>query len=165
VSAGDARPPAGLRITASAEATEALGEALAAGLAPGDVLALSGPLGSGKTRFVAGLARGLGVAARVRSPSFTLLNEYRGRLELFHLDLYRVPEIDVADLGLEERLERGVLAVEWGEKLPASLRADALALRFEIRSAAERAIDAEGRGPRGAQLLARWRALPLVEVP
>ena len=90
------------RVTASAEATERLGAALAAGLRAGDVLVLTGPLGAGKTRLVAGLARGLGAPGRVRSPSFTLLNEYRGALPLHHLDLYRLAGHDADGLGLEE---------------------------------------------------------------
>ena len=123
-----------VRETASPEETERLGETLAGSLAAGDVLLLLGPLGAGKTCLVAGLARGLGCQGRVRSPSFTLVNEYSGRVPLFHLDLYRLEGPEAEDLGLEERLERGVLAVEWGERLPAHLREQALSLRFEIRS-------------------------------
>ena len=151
------RPDA--RHTASVEETERLGEALAPALRVGDLLALSGPLGAGKTRFVAGLARGLNARARVRSPSFTLVNEYRGDRLLLHLDLYRVEPRDVDGLGLEEQIERGVLVAEWGEKLPESLRREALTLRFEIVSESGRAITARAAGPRGLELLASWRAL------
>ncbi len=147
------------RVSASVEETEWLGESLAAGLAVSDLVLLKGPLGAGKTRFVAGLARGLGCARRVRSPSFTLINEYGGPVPLFHLDLYRVEPAEVEALGLDEPLERGVLAVEWGEKLPARLQADALALQFEILSERERAIAALASGDRGRALLAVWRAL------
>ena len=73
----------------STEETEALGEALAARLRPGDVVAYRGGLGVGKTAFTRGLARGLGCAGRVSSPTFTLVNEHEGRLPLFHFDLYR----------------------------------------------------------------------------
>jgi tRNA threonylcarbamoyladenosine biosynthesis protein TsaE len=146
------------RASASVEETERLGEALAPALAPGDVLVLSGPLGSGKTRLVAGLARGLAAAARVRSPSFTLLNEYRGRIPLFHLDLYRLERGETDGLGLEELLEQGALAVEWGEKLPSALREEALALGFEVLSEHERAVTAEAVAGRGLALLAAWRA-------
>lgn len=148
------------RVTAAVEETERLGEALAAGLVAGDVLVLTGPLGSGKTRFVAGLARGLGARSRVRSPSFTLLNEYRGALLLHHLDLYRLEGRDVDDLGLEELVDEGVLAVEWGEKLPGWLRADALTLCFEVLSEQERGVTAGATGGRGRELLALWRRLP-----
>ena len=143
--------------TASAEETERLGETLAPLLEAGDVVALEGPLGAGKTRFVAGLARGLEVKARVRSPSFTLINEYHGRLTLAHLDLYRLEPADAERLGLEEELERGALVVEWGDKLPGTLREDALAIRFEVLDESQRAIEARGPRGRGAALLAAWR--------
>jgi tRNA threonylcarbamoyladenosine biosynthesis protein TsaE len=136
--------------------TEALGEALAPALAVGDVIALTGPLGAGKTRFVAGLARGLGCAARVRSPSFTLVNEYRGRLLLVHLDLYRLGDGDAETLGLEEYLARGALAVEWGEKLPAIDRRTALTLGFEIISQETRRLTPSAEAGRGVALLQGW---------
>ena len=150
---------AGVRRTSAVEETERLGERLAAALEIGDRLLLLGPLGAGKTRFVAGLARGLDSRSRVRSPSFTLLHEYRGRLPLFHADLYRLEERDVAGLGLEEALERGVLAVEWGDRLPPELRSDALALEFELVSASERRVSARAEGPRGRALLEAWRKI------
>ena len=145
--------------TASAEETERLGETLAPSLRAGDVVVLRGPLGAGKTRFVAGLARGLAPGARVRSPTFTLVSEYPGRIVLAHLDLYRVEPADVEALGLDDVLERGAVVVEWGEKLPAARRADALVLEFSIVSEHERAIVAEAAGERGAALLAAWRAI------
>ncbi len=153
-------PPAAApaRRTASVEETEALGEALAPALARGDVLLLTGPLGSGKTRFVAGLARGLAATARVRSPSFTLVNQYRGReLLLVHLDLYRVEPMDTDALGLEEEVERGALVVEWGEKLPGWLRRGSLALRFDIAGESERVLTASASQGRGLELLEAWR--------
>ena len=156
---GEAAADLDRRVSASESGTEDLGAALAPGLQAGDVIVLIGPLGAGKTRFVAGLARGLGAGSRVRSPSFTLINEYPGERLLLHLDLYRLEPREVEALGLEEQIERGVLAAEWGEKLPAALRREALTLRFEILSPAERAITARAAGPRGLVLLARWRAL------
>ena len=156
---GEAAADLDRRVSASEGATDDLGAALAAGLEPGDVIVLTGPLGAGKTRFVAGLARGLGAGSRVRSPSFTLINEYRGDRLLLHLDLYRLEPREVEGLGLEEQIERGVLVAEWGEKLPPALRREALTLRFEILSESERAITARAAGPRGLALLARWRAL------
>ena len=148
------------RLTDSPEATERLGEAFAPHLAPGDLLVLTGPLGAGKTRLVAGLARGLGARGRVRSPSFTLLHEYAGTLPLFHADLYRLETREVDGLGLDEALERGALVVEWGERLPESFRADALTVTLAIESEHGRSLGASGSGPRGAELLAAWRALP-----
>src|SRR5512143_957151 len=112
--------------SASEAATEALGESLGGCVETGDVIALTGPLGAGKTRLVAGLARGALARSRVRSPSFTLVNEYAGRVRVMHLDLYRVEGADAEGLGLEEMRERGALVVEWGEKLPAAWLADAL---------------------------------------
>jgi tRNA threonylcarbamoyladenosine biosynthesis protein TsaE len=156
--------PAGRRrVTAAVEETERLGETLAAGLVAGDVLVLTGPLGSGKTRFVAGLARGLGARSRVRSPSFTLLNEYRGAFMLHHLDLYRLEGPDVDGLGLEELVDEGALVVEWGEKLPAWLREEALTLVFEVLSEHERAVTASAAGERGGELLAVWEQMPAGE--
>jgi len=149
------------RVTDSEAATEALGAAFAAGLEAGDVIVLTGPLGAGKTRFVAGMARGLEARSRVRSPSFTLINEYRGDRLLLHLDLYRLEPREAEGLGLEEQLERGVLVAEWGEKLPPRLRAEALTLRFEMQSETGRAITARAAGARGLVLLQRWRGLAM----
>lgn len=157
-----AAPP---RVTRSAAATEALGEALAPALATGDVLALSGPLGAGKTRLVAGLARGLAAAARVRSPTFTLVNEYHGRVTLYHLDFYRLEAPEAADLGLEEYAERGALAVEWGERLPAVWRREALRVTIEPRPGETRVLRAEATAGRGLALLEAWAALPGGEAP
>ena len=98
--------------------TEALGEALGRELRAGDVLALDGDLGAGKTAFTRGLARGLGYPGRVTSPTFTIVNEYEGgRLPLFHFDLYRLtsPE-ELFDIGWEDYLERGgICCVEWSQ--------------------------------------------------
>ena len=152
-------PEGDVRESASPEETEELGQALGGGLTTGDVVLLTGPLGAGKTCLVSGLAHGLGCTGRVRSPSFTLINEYGGATPLFHLDLYRIEGPEADGLGLDERLEGGVLAVEWGEKLPAYLRADSLTLAFEIRSQYRRTIRATGSGARGSELLARWRLL------
>ena len=151
--------PSVARRTTSPEETERLGETLAPSLREGDVVALRGRLGAGKTRFVAGLARGLAPGARVRSPTFTLVNEYPGRITLVHLDLYRVEPADVEALGLDDYLEGGALVVEWGEKLPAARRADGLVLDFAIVSDRERAISADAAGDRGAELLAAWHAV------
>ena len=109
-------------ISHSPEETTALGERWGRDAAPGWIVGLSGDLGAGKTQFVKGLARGLGITARVHSPTFALVNEYRGgRLPLAHLDLYRLdtPE-QIFSAGLEEYLRRpnGVTVVEWCERWP-----------------------------------------------
>ena len=148
------------RVARSVAETERLGEALALALRAGDVLLLTGPLGAGKTRLVAGLARGIGCKARVRSPSFAIVNQYHGgSLPLLHVDLYRLEGRAAEDLGLEEQLEDSVLACEWGERLPGRLSDDALTLTFEIRSESERAIHASGVGDRGRALLESWRTI------
>ena len=105
-------------ISNSPAETEALGEALAARLTAGTVVAFTGDLGAGKTAFTRGLARGLGVPDRVTSPTFTIVNEYEGgRLPLFHFDMYRLGSSDeLFDIGWEDYLARGgVCAVEWSE--------------------------------------------------
>lgn len=98
--------------------TEQIGRALASRLLPGQVVALRGGLGMGKTAFVRGLAAGLGYTGNVQSPTFTIVNEYEGgRLPLFHFDLYRLSSADeLFEIGWEDYLERGgVCAVEWSE--------------------------------------------------
>jgi tRNA threonylcarbamoyladenosine biosynthesis protein TsaE len=109
------------QITHSEAETAAAGRKLAAALHAGSVVLLRGDLGAGKTAFVRGLAEGLGIPAdAVSSPTFTLIQEYRGgRLPLFHVDLYRLDDPrEIDDLGLEEIAQDGVLAIEWAEKLP-----------------------------------------------
>jgi tRNA threonylcarbamoyladenosine biosynthesis protein TsaE len=110
----------GSSVTRSQDETERLAQTLADGLGPGAVLRLIGPLGAGKTAFVRGLARGLGIDPDdVSSPTFTLIHEYRGgRLRLFHADLYRLGSAAAEDLGLDELGVRdGVLAIEWPDRL------------------------------------------------
>ena len=111
-------------VSHSEEETAAIAGRLAATLAPGDVLLLSGNLGAGKTSFVRGLAQGLGIdPGEVSSPTFTLVHEYRGgRLTLYHVDLYRLDRAATEDLGLEEMgVADGVLAIEWPERLSHAL--------------------------------------------
>ena len=129
--------------------TEALGETLARRLGPGDVVAYRGDLGAGKTAFTRGLARGLGCTGRVTSPTFTVVNEYEGRLPLFHFDLYRLEGEDALyDVGWEDYLDRGgVCAVEWSERAEAALPRETVWV--SIRRCAEsedwRRITIEGR--------------------
>ena len=107
-------------ITRSAAETEQLGARLAEQLSPGDVVALRGGLGAGKTAFTRGLARGLGIEDPVTSPTYTIVNEYpQGRLPLFHFDMYRLRGAEeLFDLGWEDYLDRGgVCAVEWSENV------------------------------------------------
>jgi tRNA threonylcarbamoyladenosine biosynthesis protein TsaE len=103
--------------TASEGETAAAGRDLGARLESGDVVLLEGPLGAGKTAFVRGLARGLGCdAGEVSSPTFTVIQEYRGRLTLQHIDLYRLTAVEVDDLGLDDLMPGSVLAIEWPDR-------------------------------------------------
>ena len=114
--------------------TETVGETLAAALGPGAVVAFTGDLGAGKTAFVRGLARGLGIGERVTSPTFTIVNEYEGgRLPLFHFDMYRLSSSDeLFDIGWEDYLARGgVCAVEWSENVDDAL--EGAVIRVDIR--------------------------------
>ena len=106
-------------ISRSAEETQALGERLGSRLGRGDVVACIGPLGAGKTCFLQGLARGLGVTADVTSLTFVLVNQYRGRVPVYHVDAYRTGSLtELVDVGLEEMLHgEGVTIVEWADKL------------------------------------------------
>ena len=106
--------------------TEELGCRLASVLSPGSVVAYQGGLGMGKTAFTRGLARGLECRARVTSPTFTIVNEYEGRMPLFHFDMYRLPDEDALfDIGWEDYLDRGgVCAVEWSEQVADAMPED-----------------------------------------
>jgi len=110
--------------TNSPEETESIGEQLASRLPPGTVIAFLGDLGAGKTAFTRGLARGLGAADRVTSPTYTIVNEYLGgKMPLFHFDMYRLGSSDeLFDIGWEDYLERGgICAVEWSENVAEAL--------------------------------------------
>ncbi len=103
----------------SPEDTQAIGERLGARLEAGDVVACIGELGAGKTCFLQGLARGLGVQADVTSPTFVLINQYRGRLPVYHVDAYRTESLsELVDQGVEELFHgNGVAVIEWADKL------------------------------------------------
>jgi tRNA threonylcarbamoyladenosine biosynthesis protein TsaE len=106
--------------TSGAAETEAEGERLGRNLKRGDLILLVGPLGAGKTTFVRGLARGVGSSDGVASPTFVLVRNYRGRLPLAHVDLYRLNRApELRDLGLDELLDEGAVVVEWGDRLDA----------------------------------------------
>jgi tRNA threonylcarbamoyladenosine biosynthesis protein TsaE len=125
--------------------TEALGENFGRAAKRGWIIALSGDLGAGKTQFVKGLARGLGISARVHSPTFTLVAEYPdGRLKLFHLDLYRLETAEqILSAGIEEFLQPdGVAVIEWAERLEnlQISRIRPIRLKIEILSETDRKI-------------------------
>ena len=133
-------------ITNSPSETEAVGAALAAVLRPGTVLAYRGDLGAGKTAFTRGLARGLGYAEPVTSPTYTIVNEYLGgRLPLFHFDMYRLRSSDdLWDIGWEDYLERGgICAVEWSENVDDAME-NAVYVTIEKLGEESRRITIEG---------------------
>ncbi len=120
----------------------AAGEKLARSLRPGDVIAMYGDLGAGKTAFVRGVARGLGLDARVSSPTFTIVNEYLGKVPLFHFDMYRLSGADeLFEIGWEDYLERGgVCAVEWSENVEGVFPRDHIEVRIEKTGDSSRVI-------------------------
>ena len=133
-------------ITHSPQETEAIGEALAKQLQPGTILAYTGDLGAGKTAFTRGLARGLGAAEPVTSPTYTIVNEYlSGKMPLFHFDMYRLTcADDLWDIGWEDYLERGgICAVEWSENVTDAMDG-AIFIRIEKLGEDSRRITIEG---------------------
>jgi tRNA threonylcarbamoyladenosine biosynthesis protein TsaE len=128
--------------TAGEAETEALGERLAQQLRPGDVVALTGELGSGKTCLTRGLARGLGVSGPVTSPTFNLLHEYAGPVPVYHFDLYRLKSgRELEDLGWEEySAGQGVCVLEWAERAGSLLTDDQWGVHFEIADSNSRRI-------------------------
>lgn len=145
--------------TKSVDDTKALAGALAELARPGDLLLLTGELGAGKTAFAQGFGAALGVTDAITSPTFTLVSQYQGRLQLNHLDVYRLEQLgEVADLGLEEMLEEGgVTLIEWGDVIIPALPADYLEVRLSFgRDDDDREIEIVAAGPRWS---ARTRAI------
>jgi len=130
-------------ITSSESDTIREGEKLGRSLARGAVVALYGGLGAGKTAFARGLAAGLGIDEAVSSPTFTIVNEYPGKIPLFHFDMYRLEsESELFDIGWDDYLERGgVCAVEWSEKVPGAFPHDVITVNIEIISDDKRRIE------------------------
>jgi tRNA threonylcarbamoyladenosine biosynthesis protein TsaE len=154
----------------TADDTRSVGEAFADLLRPRDAVILTGDLGAGKTTLVQGIARGLGVTDRVVSPTFTLVREYHGRLEVAHVDVYRLERIqDVMDLGLEELGDgEAVLLVEWGDAVEEVLPADHVTIELtgDEDGDARRLMLTPGgqtwveRWERLEQAMSPWRAGP-----
>ena len=122
--------------------TEKAGADFAASLPDGSVVAFYGDLGAGKTAFVRGMARGMGIKSLVNSPTFTIVNEYIGQRELYHFDMYRLGSADeLFDIGWEDYLSRGgVCAVEWSENVAEAFEGDEIVVRIEKLSDSERKI-------------------------
>ena len=137
--------------TDSPEATRAVAAALGELLVAGDLVLLVGDLGAGKTAFVQGLARGMGVQAPVTSPTFTIVQEYEGRLRLAHVDVYRLDRVqDLYDLGFDELLDGDrVTVVEWGDLVAPVVPSEHLVVRIALGSAdTERVLELSYEGPR-----------------
>jgi tRNA threonylcarbamoyladenosine biosynthesis protein TsaE len=140
-----------------AEDMKRLGERLGQAMGVGDVVALVGPLGSGKTTFAQGLAQGLGVAAdrNVASPSFALVNEHPGRTPFAHVDFYRLrTRAELPELGIEEVYDRAATAIEWADRFPEILPADHLRITLDVDKHGRRRLDLHSTGPRASALAA-----------
>ena len=129
-------------ISNSEQETEEIGARFAADLPTGSVVAMYGTLGAGKTAFVRGMARGMGIDAHVSSPTFTIVNEYTGPRELIHFDMYRLSSPDeLFDIGWEDYLSRGaVCAVEWSENVRDAFYGDEITVTIEKTGDTERRI-------------------------
>lgn len=133
-------------LTNSESETERLGEQFAQTLPDGAVVAFYGQLGSGKTAFVRGMARGMGIDCLVNSPTFTIVNEYEGARQLFHFDMYRLGSADeLYGIGWDDYLDRGgVCAVEWSENVDDAFDGSEIRVRFEKTGGDGRRITIEG---------------------
>ncbi len=152
---GSTLPPTSLEtITSSPAATQELGQAIGALTRPGDIILLCGPLGAGKTCLTQGIALGLGISGATPSPTFMLAREYRGRLPLYHIDLYRLEFTEITELGLDEYLYgTGVAVVEWAEKDPELFGDDHLLVELAYAGENARRIRLLPRGRRYAELV------------
>ena len=143
--------------TRSVTETQSLGQKIGSMIQKPTTLALIGDLGSGKTAFVQGLARGLGVPSDyyITSPTFTLVNEYPGRLPLFHIDLYRLETVrDLEDIGLDDLLyDQAVLAIEWADRVAENFSTDYLSIHFEIVDDEFRRLNLNAYGQNGINLI------------
>ena len=138
-------------ISRSPAQTRRLGAQLAHSFRPRDVVALIGEIGAGKTTFVQGIAQGLGVPlSSVASPSFVLVRHYKGKLPLYHADLFRLEKVpEAATIGLEEYYESvGVTLIEWANRIPAVLPEQFLEIRFEVVDPQTRRLEFFPHGPR-----------------
>jgi len=139
--------------------TRRLGERLARLLRAGDVVLLQGELGAGKTCLAQGIGRGLRVREPVKSSSFVLVNEYHGRLHVYHADLFRLEDpAEVADLALEETARDGLLLVEWPDRAPGELPPEHLLVLFEMTGGRTRRISLTPRGERYEALVSELEA-------
>lgn len=146
--------------TSSSAATHSAGELLGALAAPGDVVALTGGLGAGKTALTQGIAAGLGVTGHVPSPTFNILLVHRAPVTLYHFDLYRLDDPrQLVDIDFYETIESGGMSViEWADRFPAELPDDRLDVLLEVKGGDGRVLHITGTGPRASALAAAWAA-------
>lgn len=146
-------------VSLSPAETRRLGRRIAGLLRPGDVLLLEGELGAGKTCFAQGIGAGLRVKEAVKSSSFVLVNEYSGRLHVYHADLFRLEDPqEVFELGLEENAADGLLLVEWPDRALQEMPPNHLLVRFEATGNRSRRIAFESHGERYERLLSDFTA-------
>lgn len=145
----------------SAAATRRLGARIGELASAGDVILLSGGLGVGKTCLTQGIARGLGIAEPVSSPSFVLVRQYQGRLALYHVDLYRLEHVEeVTDLGLDDYLYgHGVCVIEWAERGMPALPVEHLLIKMEYVGLTRRKLTLVPRGPRYVEITEKLRSV------
>lgn len=159
--AGNTSPQAAMMniSSQSPEGTQRLGKQLGRLAQPGDLFLLVGSLGTGKTCLTQGIAWGLGIEGYATSPSFVVINQYWGRLSLYHIDLYRLDRIEeVIELGLEDYLYRGgVCVVEWAEKALAVLPTEHLLVEISFLSDTSRSITLKPNGERYVEMLSQLR--------
>jgi len=143
--------------TKSASETVQIGKKIGSRLLSGDVVALVGELGAGKTQFIKGLAAGAGVGkpTYISSPSFTLINEYVGRIPFYHIDLFRLrTEKEAEELGLEEYFQgRGITAIEWADKIPSLLPKEILWIHIHYTGKNSRSLKILGKGKHYEELI------------
>ena len=145
--------------TSSARETKSWGRRLGSLLEGGELLGFTGELGAGKTCFIKGLARGLSLREEdILSPTFTMIQEHRGRLPLYHIDLYRLEEVGLDDMGLREYLfSPGIAAVEWFERLREGTDLEFLSVRIEYADTNTRRLEFRASGNRHAAIVAKLK--------
>jgi tRNA threonylcarbamoyladenosine biosynthesis protein TsaE len=157
LTAGESMPPSVLLSSENPEYTFQFGKNLGMLLSPGDVVALVGELGAGKTTLTQGIVLGLGVGGEhyIGSPTFTLINEYAGRMPVYHLDFYRTETpAEIVNLGLEEYLHgEGVAVIEWADKVEAFLPEEHIMITLQYIDSTVRTLEIEGIGKRYTKLI------------
>ena len=143
--------------TRSTSGTIRIGKSIGSLLLPGDVVALVGELGTGKTQFIKGLAVGVGIGkpTYISSPSFTLINEYKGKIPFYHIDLFRLrAQKEAEDLGLEEYFQSGgITAIEWADRIPSLLPREMLWIQISYTGENTRSLEIIGKGKRYLNLV------------